>query len=86
MDEMGMIEVAEFVNDVGPGPVWGMAAGDQCPVEPDRSCKRLLVSFRLVSQTTGTETALRDEVIDPLIGRIANGEVSQRCHSERSQK
>jgi hypothetical protein len=27
-------------------------------------------------ELTGTGTALRDEVIDPLIGRIANGEVS----------
>ena len=38
-NEMGLIEVAKFVNNVGPRPVRGVAPRDQSPVEPDRSRK-----------------------------------------------
>ena len=42
-NEMGLIEVAEFVDNVGPEPVRAVATRDQRPVEPDRSDRKSVV-------------------------------------------
>ena len=39
-DEVGLIEVAQFVDNVGPRPARSIATGDQRSVEPDRSCEQ----------------------------------------------
>ena len=68
-DEMGLIEIAEFVDDVGPRPARGVATGDQRPVEPDRSCKQFWRHSDLRRKTTlkltGAETGFGNEVLDP---------------------
>src|SRR5947207_253520 len=40
-NEMGLIEVAELVDDVGPRSARCVAAGDQCAVETDGSREQL---------------------------------------------
>ena len=68
-DEMGLIEVAAFVDDVGPGPARCVATSDQRPVKPDRSCKQFWRHPDLGSKTTleltGTEARFCNEVLDP---------------------
>src|SRR6185295_6897924 len=68
-DEMGLIEVAELVDDVGPGPVRAVAAGDQRPVEPDRSCKKFWchpdLGRKPALELAGAEPGSCNEVVDP---------------------
>ena len=70
-DEMGLIEVAEFVNDIGPGPVRGGAASNQRPVEPDRSGKEFRchpdLCRKATLELTGTQTGFGNDFADPRI-------------------
>ena len=68
-DEVSLIEVAEFVDDVGPGPAWSVATGNQRSVEPDRSCEQFRRHAHLCRKPTlkltRAEAGPSNEALDP---------------------
>lgn len=84
-DEMGLIEVAEFVDDVGPGPVRGVATGEQRSVEPDRPCEQFWRHAHLCRKPTlklaRAEAGLSNEALD--LRPAPRGYQQTRCVANR---
>ena len=68
-DEVGLVEIAEVVDDIGPGPAWGAAAGRKRPVEPDRPGKQLGrhpdLDREAAPELAGAKAGVGDEVFYP---------------------
>src|SRR5450432_1442166 len=66
---MGLIEIPEFVDDIGPEPVRGVATSDKRPVEADRSGKQFWrqphLRCKATLKLTGTKTGTCYEILDP---------------------